>query len=657
VIVSGPLRGIQFVGPNGTPQPFNFGTQAGLLQYGGDQDYATSSQRNLTNALSYGSAFIHARYDLNDNITAYVEGSYGKSIVRTDSLFYERSANLTIQADNAFLDPAIRQQLAAKGQTSFVMSRTFADQDPPGSRNVRTLWRGVVGLDGSFGKDFKWHVYYQHGQVQIETVTSNNPLVNRLLSASDAVRDPGSGAIVCRSTLTSPGNGCVPFNVFGQGAPSQQSIDYVFGTNPFQLTKLNQDYASADISGSIFHLPAGDLSIAAGVDAERESAVSTADPGSVAKLYYTGNFQPFDGRVTFKEAFGETNIPLIRNTPLLQMLELNAAARVTDYSTSGTVVTWKIGVSDQVTDDLRVRFTRSKDIRAPSLTNLFTQGSTGTQTVIDPLTNKQYIFLANTRGNPALKPEDADTLTAGIVYRPSWFKGFGVSLDYYNIKVKGAIASLTSLQTVAGCFGGQPELCNLIYRDANNAITQIDLIPTNINLLATDGFDLEMNYTHHLFAGTLTARALGSYQGKLDEVQTGGIVLHHAGVIAEDFAGTPKFKGLMSATYDQGPTSFTTQVRVVGAAKLRYEWTSGIQVDNNRVPAIAYLDLRASREVAIGGIHTQFTLAVDNVLNSSPPIVPATPGTIPYGIVTPDTRLDLYDAIGRSFRVNLRFRF
>ena len=103
--------------------------------------------------------------------------------------------------------------------------------------------------------------------------------------------------------------------------------------------------------------------------------------------------------------------------------------------------------------------------------------------------------------------------------------------------------------------------------------------------------------------------------------------------------------------------SLTAQVRYVGQAKLRNEWASGVDVDENGVPAIAYLDLRGSYTVDLGGQPTELTLAIDNVFNSDPPRVAAAPGTIPYSIVAPGTRLDLYDAIGRAFRVGVRAKF
>jgi outer membrane receptor protein involved in Fe transport len=654
VIVSGPLRGVQFVGPTGTPVPYNFGHRSGILQWGGDGALDYGAGRNLTNALTYGNLFMHARYDLTDQITAYAELSYGKSVVKNDTIFYARNGNLNIKTDNAYLDSAIRQQLISAGQTSANLGLMFLGRAAPGSRNERSVWRGVVGLDGHFGENWKWGAYYQHGEVEVSSVGHDNVLIPNFNLAVDAVRDPASGAIVCRSTLTAPTNGCVPLNVLGNGAASAQALQYVQGSHPYQLTNLDEDVVSADLSGTVFTLPAGDVSIAVGAQYSHTRATSTQDAFSAAKLYATGNFQPFDGARKVKEAFVETVVPLLKDKPLTQNLELNAAARLTDYSTSGRVVTWKVGLSDEITQDLRLRVTRSRDIRAPSLADLFTQGSSGAQTVTDPFTRREFIVLGNTQGNPDLQPEKADTWTGGIIYRPSQVPDLGISVDYYNIKVKGAISTLNSAQVLDQCFTGRGG-CNDIIRDPAGNIIQINLIPANISQLATSGWDVEVTYRVALGSGSLTARALGSYLATFDQ-DLPGVTRKLAGAIGDLASGVPKVKGLLSATYEEGPYSLGARVRYVGHAKLDNAW-GPLDVDDNSVPAIAYLDLQASYDLSVHGAEAKLSLAIDNVMDTDPPRVSSVPGQPFYVVTAPGTRPDLYDAIGRSYRVGLRMKF
>lgn len=657
VITAGPLRGIQFVGPTGAPTPYDFGVTSGLLKYGGDLELSISRETALTSALKYGNAFTHVDFDLTDNITAYGELSYGKSIYEDDGyLFYTRVGNLVIQADNAFLDPSIRQQLVSRGLSNFTMGLAFVAGDPPNARNEREVWRGVVGVDGRFGDTWKWGAYYQHGEADTLVETSNNPLVPRFNLAVDAVRDPATGAIVCRSTLTDRTNGCVPLNVFGNNVASAEAVRYVQGTLAWQKTNVELDVVSASASGTVFTLPAGDVSVAFGAEYAEDKASSTQDPFSAARQFATGNFQPFSGSRNVKEGFAEAAAPVFKDLPLIKSLELNGAIRITDYSTSGSVTTWKLGASYEATDDLRFRVTRSRDIRAPSLSELFNQGTSGTQFVLDPFTNRSYQLFAITRGNPDLKPEEADTWTAGIIYRPSFIPGLQMSVDYYRIEINGAIATVGAPQTVQRCFNGETAFCPFIIRDATGTITSVSSAPVNINQQFTRGFDFEVDYRRPLGDGELTVRGLATYVPVLNQIEN-GVTRKLAGAVGGLNGSQPYWKGIVTTTYERGPLSYTLRARLIGPSVLDRNWKSGVDVDDNTVPAYVNFDLTTVYRFEVLGADSQLTFSIQNLFDRDPVIVPVVPGTVPYVNPGFSNRLDLYDALGRSFRVGFRGKF
>lgn len=661
VIRTGPLRGTAFYGPSGTPGIFDFGTVSTVVQVGGTLEQTMVQGRNLTNGLKYSNLFAHARYDVTDDITAYAEASYGRSDVEADSLFYTRGGNLTVSVNNPYLPAAVRDQLVAAGQTSFTVARTNTEGGLAGSTNRRELKRVVIGLDGTLG-DWKWGAYYQRGEVDILTLSYGNASVPRYNFAVNAVRD-GSGNIVCAplpATATDNDRllyqGCQPFNIFGQGAPSAAAVDYVYGTIPFQRIALKQDFISFEASGPLFKLPAGVVTAAFGGDASREASRSDQDEQSRLRTYNVGNFQPFSGKVTFKELFAEVNVPLLSDVPFAQRLEVNAAGRLTDYNTSGTVYIWKVGASNQITEDLRLRVTRSRDIRAPSQANLFTTGLVAAINIFDPLTQRAYNMSGNTRGNPDLEPEEADTWTVGLIYQPRWIPGLAASIDFYDIRIEGAIATLTTQQTLDLCYGGRPEYCAFIFRNPDNSVRQIDVSPTNVNSLKAMGVDYEISYRRPVLNGTLTTRLLVSNLQELNETDISG-VQKYAGAIANEFPGLPKWKGQLLVGYDQGPFSVSTTMRYVGDAKLRNEWKEGVDVDDNHVDAIAYFDLRTSYDFEVRGVEMRASLNIDNLFDTDPRIVPATPGLVQYARSWPATRIDLYDVLGRSYRVGLRARF
>ncbi|HWK34848.1 TonB-dependent receptor domain-containing protein [Sphingomonas sp.] len=656
VITSGPLRGIQFLGPSGTPAPYDFGNQSGLVQYGGDYDNTVGLARSMSTPLNYANFFGHVDYEVVPGITAYVEGFYGRSNYNENGyLYYMRQGNITINADNAYLNPAIRDQLLAAGQTTFSLGKDTVDFGPPTSSNSRDVWRAVAGFDGEIGSSWKWHAYYTHGESTTNLYAYNNTIIANFNNAVDAVRDPASGAIVCRSTLTNPANGCVPLNLFGVGVATPEAIAYTHGT-AFQRMIVKLDVASVDASGTIFSLPAGDVSVAFGGDYIRNEASATQDALALARAFAVQNFQPFYGKRNIKEGFVEAVIPILKDVPLAQKLELNAAGRLTDYSTSGSVKTWKIGISDQVFDDLRVRGTLSRDIRAPTLTDLFSGGTLTQQPVFDSLTNKTYPQYTNATGNPALNPELADTTTAGVVYSPGFIPGLQLSVDYYRISLKGAIASISAAQELAFCNAGQTQYCQYIHRDANQAILSIDTVPVNVASLVTQGWDFEVDYRRRVGAGQVSLRGLASYVPVFRQVDAVGNVTDLAGQVADLNPGQPKLKANAFATYEQGPFSLTLNARYVGPAKLQNNWVSGVDVDDNSVKSFLTFGLTGIVKLDGPGAYT-LTVGIDNLFDRDPIDLPVVPATVQYSAPGLGGRFDLYDPIGRSFRVGVRAKF
>lgn len=656
VVTNTSLRGIQFVGPTGSPIPYNFGTQSGLVQYGGDVDNTVGESRAISTALNYANFFAHADYELTPNITAYVEGFYGKSNYNENGyLYYLRQGNLRINADNAYLDPAIKTQLTNQGLAAFNLGKDTVDFGPPTSHNTRDVWRAVVGLNGQIGDTWKWHAYYTHGDVTAHLYAYNDTIISNFLAAVDAVRNPATGAIVCRSTLTNPTNGCVPLNVFGVGVATPAAIAYTHGT-AYQRSNVQLDVVSFDATGTLFPLPAGDVSLAFGGDYIKNQASSTQDDLALNRQYAVQNFQPFSGQRDVKEGFVETVIPILKDTPLAQRLEFNGAARLTDYSTSGNVVTWKVGLSDQVTSDLRVRGTLSRDIRAPTLNDLFSGGILTQQPVLDPFSGNTYAQYTNARGNPALRPEVASTLTAGVIYSPSFVKGLTFSIDYYRISLRDAITSISAAQELQFCFAGQTAYCQYIHRDSTNAITMIDTVPINAASLKTQGWDFEVDYRHAVGAGRVDIRALANYVPVFRQVDALGNITNFAGQIGDLNPGEPKLRANMTTTYEQGPFSLTLDTHFLGAAKLQNNWVSGVDVDNNHVPSYATFDLTGVFSFKVGGAPLKLTIGIDNLFDKDPIDVPVIPATVQYSAPGLGGRFDLYDPLGRRFRVGLRVK-
>jgi len=681
LITAGPLRGIQFVGANATPVNFNFGQVNGPLSFMGDQEQFLASFVNLNSAFKQTTLFGYASYEIQPWLKASVQANFGRTDASNASVPLTRLGNLTIQRDNAFLPTSIRTQMEQLNITSIRMGTTNLNNIPIGTKRYtldmvsntvgiptafleRELKRGVFTLEGELGGSWSYNAYYQRGELNFYQETINNHIDANYDRAIDAVYAPvgnamgvAPGTIVCRSSLTNPTNGCAPLNIFGYGNASQAAIDYV-NVKPGQnwtKQKLIQQVFAASVQGVLpFGLPAGDIAVAFGAEHRMEKASNITDQGAINRIYAQGNFAPFQGRYTVKEAFLELDIPLLKDS-VIKSLNLNAAGRITDYSTSGKVETWKLGLTGEVNDDIRFRGTVSRDIRAPILNELFSTGVATSGSAVDPKTGVNVQIFTFASGNPNLKPEVAETWSGGIVLSPSWLGRLNIAVDYYNISIKDAIASVGSTQVLQRCNQGETAFCSqLVFNGPNGVLSQINTFPLNVASLKVDGFDFQADYALPAFGGNLTARLVGNYVLNQSQVQL-GTRIDYAGAISADnsVSGMPRARANFSTTFDQGVWQITAQTRFIGAAKLVYNWT-GKNVDRNKVNPIAYVDLRGNYKITD---KIQFYGTIDNLMNQAPPVVAGTFARgqgVYYGVAT---RGDIYDMLGRTYRVGVRVEF
>lgn len=653
VINSGPLRGIQF-DPNGDPVPFRYGDLAtASTMVGGD---GASNAENLVVEVPVDrhSVYGRASYAFSPAFTGYVEASY--SFQSSDHASLTNSdRSLTIRRDNAFLPESIRQAMFDEGIETFSMGRLNLDYARVQNEIETDAARFVVGAEGEFGQGWSWDAYYTYGESETRTVQANNRITANFQLAADAVLDPATGSIVCRSTLSDPANGCVPANLFGQGNVSEQAQAYMNGASE-RTANLNQHAAAFTLRGEPLSTWAGPVSLATGVEFRREEAAIVADSISENFGFFTGNTVPWDGGVEVKEGFAEVVIPLAENQSWARSLDLNMAARYTHYSTSGGVTTWKIGPVYEINDSVRLRATRSRDIRAPSLSELFNGASSAYFTVFDPEAGQNVSVMSISSGNPDLAPEVADTWTVGAVLSPSFAPGLRVSLDYFNISLDDAIISLSAAATVDRCYTVQPQLCGQLIRE-NGELTQVLASPQNLQSLTTSGFDLEVSYGTALDAvfagvpGDLTLRALVTYVDELS-LDDGVVANELAGSTVQPtilaVGGVPHWRANLTATYEVDRYRASATVRHVGGGNINNDFTSkdlNVLEHDGRT----YLDLSVrARLVETARGDAELFAAVNNALDSDPPVT----GT--GGFVTVRS---LYDTVGRYYTAGVRFRF
>ena len=700
LINNGPLQGIAF-DQNGNPYQFNYGsngvpTGTGAVTNcyrgnsfceGGDLSGAPGSGASLKSELERINGYGRIGFDFAPDNEAYVTVNVAQ--VKTNnqpSPGYGR-ANLTVQCANPYLPQSVRDQCATAGITSFGFGSSNASFPDPHVYTDRKQYRFVAGAKGKFdlgGTDWNYDAYYEHGITISDIRVKDIVLQNRYAAAANAITL--NGAIVCADPVARA-NGCQPINIFGGFTPSASALAYVapHENGPFQHTKLTQDVASLNFSGNPVDLWAGPLSVAFGAEYRREFYRVNADPygagvsdlspnspeypadpllnASQGSNWAAGNYKNGRGKYEVVEGFIEIDMPLF-DSQSMGRANLNAAGRGTHYSTSGTVWAWKVGGTwDTPLDGIRLRAVTSRDVRAPNLSELFAAPTVTTlPNFSDPFQGSAVQAFQNTIGNPNLRPEIARNTELGIVLaRPSWLPGLSLSFDYYDIKLKGVVSSLSAQQIVQFCYDGNQAFCGGFSLDnANPSLNYINVQPFNLASWRTSGFDIEASYQWQQplgLPGSFTVRALGTHVRKF--IVEAGI----AGVDPVDQAGansgaTPDWKWLAVQTYDSGKFTLTVQERwfsdgtfgnqyVVCQSSCPASTGNHPTIDFNKMKGAFYVDLGATFKFS-----DRFSIygKVDNLFDKDPVAMPQT-----------NTGLDinpaLYDTLGRIYRAGLRFNF
>ena len=687
-----PLNFMQFQ-PDGTVKPEDLGqpTVGGAdYQVGGSGGYFGGS--SLTSRLRTEQIFGRVSYDLTDTINVHLQVNASEAnnrfYDRYDDRFAGTSNGITIFRDNAYLQPSV---LALMGSAqSFNMGRIGNDMPRNIAKVITNSGMVNIGVDGTLpllGNTWHWDVNGTYGEALLRVhVNENNN--QRFYAAIDSVKDT-SGKIVCRVTLTNPTllPGCVPMNIMGAGSPSAAAIAYTQGDSSYRVNN-STGIISGNFSGTLFELPAGPLSVALGAETRRQTLLqrSNSDPALASSVNYTGikgvpsgvtisnftNIGAAKGAANVNEGYFEFAAPVLKDLPLVQSFELNGAARYTEYSTSGSVTTWKLGGIWQVYDDLRLRTTFSRDIAAPTLYQLFAGTQVATANRPDLHTGATNVNLVEqTGGNPLLTPEKAATIVAGFVFTPGWLPGFTTSVDYYHIRIQDAIGTTNTVQQIQDCevSNGTSPICGFIIRPnpfsdrslANIPLRSI-LVAQNQAAVIDEGVDVETAYRFaagDVFDGWEGDMELHSYLS-LTTAYTTKASANALFVTTNGSGVNSKVRISMEAIYDNGPLSVRLGLRDTGGTQRSF--TSFYAPPYNMESDAWYTDLNVSYELDdvgftrwMGGddLKKQVFFTVQNLFDTKPPIVS---DCCNPGLQYPTDRVK-YDVIGAYFTVGLRVTY
>jgi outer membrane receptor protein involved in Fe transport len=672
LITSGVLAG-QMFGTNGVLSPFVHGTATGTstseIGGSGSQGGVASLEAGVRWTQLYG----RLDYDFSDKVHGHFQTSF-KHMYTAQNVVDFANNNYTFSSTNAFLPAVYQAQLATAKQTTFKMSQLI-NEAPPWQADSYTNQTIVnAGLDGDLW-GYKWSLNANFGQSLLADVIKNDENNQHMAASLDAVVNPANGQIVCSITLTLGDNSCVPFNAFGPTAASAAAIAYDFPSNRW-TAKTKMADVNFSVSGQPFSTWAGPVGVALSAEWRRtafssftstdNSANTLADCTAIrfnctqgTQLLWNNAFatRSLVG-ISVAEGAGEFDVPLLKDIPLVQSLSLNGAARFMSYSTSGDFSAWKIGAVWEVNDQLRVRGTASRDIRAPTINDIFEPASVMVTTVQDLLTNTNPTVKQFRVGNPALKPEVGRTNTVGAVYQPDWLKGASFTVDAFDITVSKAIVEVkisNSAQLACYASGGASPYCALQTRpngfadtSPSNAITSLRQENINISSLRTYGADFEANYTNDLFGHRFNLRGYLTWQPHILNTTPGLTNLELAGVEQAANPNIPAPRWRLTTTESLNITDdFRVDVTERGRSALRVNGDTGLTATCCDVPALFYFDVNLS--YMINGLdvagytvdQSEIFFNVNNLFDHDPPTRPV---------------LGYDDVVGRSFVLGFRVR-
>jgi outer membrane receptor protein involved in Fe transport len=655
-----------------------------------------------------------ADYPITDSIEAFAEVNYGRSSTNApiEAIAFQSTSNtfganpatalratiplniqqtvngVTTTVPNPIIPAAVRARLTpaqiASGQLAW--SQRLSELGKRGATNDRNTVRVATGLRGEYGflgdSPWNWEASYIYGRTELDSQTNGvvgtdglyYGLRTELVDGTLRCADPGARA-----------TGCVPVNPF---APYTQAMrDYLtvdVGQNG--ISTLHD--AVAYTSGSLFELPAGPVSAAVGVEYRTFSGFQDADePLNRGTTTSNTIFDTAFSKTKTQEAYAELIVPVLRDVPGVNMLELEGAYRISDSNRTDSYSTWRYGGTWEPFDGLRFRTTRAKAVRAPTPSELG-GGGQSFGNVQDPCTaanrNANATRAANcaadgvpanynppnlvlqgvgglTGGNPDLQPEEAKTWTYGFVFTPTFLPGFSLTVDRFQIDIDGLINFVGRQNKINLCYDTvERQYCGDLTRSfrpevgGNYALTGVNDQLANVNKFKLRGLDVEARYAFEIDApfsdeaGRVSLQAISTIYDKAEQTETTGAVTKLDGYAGGDTStqGFLRWQATGNFGYQAGAFGMNYNLRYIPKTKA----SPFIDPDFPKISDAWYHNVRLSYAVSE---KAEVYFGINNLADNQPPIVPDNSA----GSQAQNTISGFYDVFGRSYYTGLTFKF
>ena len=606
----------------GQYRPFNAATDS----------YNFANAQDLQGSLRRATANLIGHYDLTSSVTASIEVLYSNR----QSVFALPPQSLglvgTIKNPEGFVVPA-DNPYNPFGQ-DVELQRVLTEVGPQDTTAIGNTYRVVAGLEGTVLGKVKWKLTFDHGESATTYKVANSVNLTKALELADC---------------DAPALGCGDF--FGPNSLSQQDVDFIRYTD-VSHSKYTENVVELSGKAPLFNLPGGPMTATLGGELRWEAGYTHLDPVTLAGDQAGPDSQDTNGAYSSKEVYVDFAWPLLRDLPFAKALDIDTAARYSDFNLYGAFPTWKTSLSWALDDDFRFRGSVGLARRPPAIAEAFGGLAANFTVVQDPcdaasgllanpvvaancravglpanFTQNNALINIASGGNPHLTPESSTSFTLGGVLTPRFAPGLSASIDYYHYKIRNAIDSLadTDASFIPDACYMSPNLssplCADVQRTASgpNAgqINEILGLDENIGAITTDGIDFDVTYRHVWSGGQ---RILIDWQSNLMLnylLAEQGVTSQYAGAFASliSVGSYAKFKSLATITAQDGRFTVAGRINYIGGANVL--GLDPATTPDTYAPPIWYFDMLCSYRVG----KVTYSIGANNITNQKPPIL------------------------------------
>jgi iron complex outermembrane receptor protein len=642
--------------------------------YGGLYNYAPDNYYQRPDTRFSAGTMI--KYEINEHAKPYLEVMFqnresSTQLASSGTFFAE---GLTLPCSTSYLGSMCSDLGITTDDATVYVGKRAVEAGPRFNKTETSTFRIVSGIEGAINDYWSYDASFTYARNHYTTVGTGDLLTS---SVTDAL------TTYCDDSYTGEG---LCYDVWNNNV-SAEATEQLTGTSLTDITtelKVLNAYVSGSLPWGLPWANGEGISLVTGYEWRIESYERYSDSNTVTGNFTGsgGEYPDISGDYNVGELFMEAGIPLVTDAGLLQRLDASVGYRYSDYSTSGSVQSYKFGLSAQLSDYVLLRSSWNRAIRAPSISDLYYPSTVGLWLEEDPCAGSspeysqaqcanlgvsadQYgnvtenpagQYNATAGGNSELDPEKATTFTFGVAVTP--IKDLELSVDYYNIEVEDAISRIGGDVIMETCANtGDATYCNKMHRSSTGSLWlddgYVDDDYDNYGLYKYSGIDASARYAWGMGPGRFTASLVGSYVLKEESTPLEGTTYDCAGVINTTCGASPQWRHVGSLRYSWDRYSVGVRWRYIG--KVDYRNTDGtlgttdsyLVNNGHQLDAYNYLDLSGTIQLAES---MEWTIGVNNVSDRAPPLTGsslATNANSPGG----------YDQAGRYIFTSLGIRF